>query len=790
MVTGSSRCRPLVRASLAVAVGMVMLAGCASHRDLPYLPGGPIVRTHPKPIEGGFYENFDRRAHSIDITQVEVASPVKRQVVLVATVRDKDGKPLPCRRVHWILSRGGVGDLVEVDESGWTPTRGNIVTNTFAETFTNVFDHVLDRGTSDTSDDIHLKQGQTWAAITAPIEGDTFVTAYAPGVYNWQKHKAFATIHWVDANFAFPASGCRPSGRPVPLVTRVTRASDGTPLSGWTVRYTLRKDGPAARLSAGRGGAAEVKTNDRGEALVSLAQAKPIKIGTSIVDIVLLKPVWDKCCKNLVLKTMGKGQVRIQWDLAQLQIAKKGPAKAVVCSEVCEYVITVRNASECAAAAGVVVTDTLPAQMGFVSSEPAAKPRGNKISWNLGTLKPGEAKQITLRLKPKAAGTARNVATATATGLKPVTAEVVTKLAAMQLKVTKRALKPVVFLGEEAVFEIKITNTGTIPSSAVQLVDTFDKRGLQAKGGPKVKKIVLDVPALAPGQASERILLSLKTMAAGQFTNTVQLTGKGCVGTVTAKATVKVVEAKLAVKKTGPTRTFLKKKVPLTITVSNPAKPGSGADATNVVLVDKLPAGTSFVSADSKGVFAGGKVQWQIGTLKPGQSKTVKLLLQAEKKGKFVNTVVATADRGLHATDDHAVVVKGVAALLIEVIDTVDPVMFWPGSSEKTSYVITVTNQGTSAAEKIRLTFEVPRELKFLSTEGPTQFKTRKMRGRTVIVYDPVPSIGVGTKATFKVFCEASKPGDARFRATMSSDSDLLTQKVVEEESTHVYSGQ
>jgi len=102
-----------------------------------------VQQTHAKPPEGGYYGNWDPFAVSLEVTPVEAVNPVRTQHVLVATVRDKDGEPLPNRRVEWILAEGSIGNIIEVDESGLRASRGYKVTEKYAVSHTNNDKHVL-----------------------------------------------------------------------------------------------------------------------------------------------------------------------------------------------------------------------------------------------------------------------------------------------------------------------------------------------------------------------------------------------------------------------------------------------------------------------------------------------------------------------------------------------------------------------------------------------------------------------------------------------------------------------
>src|SRR5262245_35350026 len=153
-MTARSRSTLRLRVSLiAMAGAAAALLGCRNSMPhsftWPY--SGDQVQSHPKPPEGGYYTNWDPYAVSLEVTPLEDVNPVRTQHVLIATVRDKDGKALPNRRVEWILSRGdnAVGEIVEVDESGWRASRGYKVDNLYAVSHTNNGPHVLDRGNDD-----------------------------------------------------------------------------------------------------------------------------------------------------------------------------------------------------------------------------------------------------------------------------------------------------------------------------------------------------------------------------------------------------------------------------------------------------------------------------------------------------------------------------------------------------------------------------------------------------------------------------------------------------------------
>ena len=272
----------------------------ASLRSLPEAAG-----TAYKEVPAG-QAAFDPVA--VTLTPQVTVAPVGSEVILLAGVVGPDGRYYRMNeRVEWLISPGSVGEFVELDKgSYWNLFLGDFtfprkLSSIHAVGSTSRKDLRLTRGTPDPTDDVLVARGQTWVAVSSPMEGSTYVTAYAREVYGWNQHKQSAVIHWVDARVEFPVPAIVAPGGRHTLTTTVRRQSDGSPAAGYRVRYTIG-DAPAGELpapalpsgaSAGTGRrraqSVEVETNAAGQASVEVSQPQPVA-GTTRVDIQVIRP--------------------------------------------------------------------------------------------------------------------------------------------------------------------------------------------------------------------------------------------------------------------------------------------------------------------------------------------------------------------------------------------------------------------------------------------------------------------------------------------------------------------
>lgn len=186
-----------------------------------------------------------------------------------------------------------------------------------------------------------------------------------------------------------------------------------------------------------------------------------------------------------------------------LKIVKTGD-KLQYLGKTAKYEVAVTNTGD-TTLTEVVVTDTPAAQMTLVTAE-GATISGNRATWNIGTLKVGESRNLALAATAKAAGEYANSASvSTAQGLRE-TAQVSTAWRGISGILLEKADDPdPVQVGESVKYTVRITNQGSADDTNVKVVVTFPReiKPISAQGGTVDGQTVTfpAVPRLAPKQA-------------------------------------------------------------------------------------------------------------------------------------------------------------------------------------------------------------------------------------------------------------------------------------------------
>ncbi|MCX7825755.1 MAG: DUF11 domain-containing protein, partial [Verrucomicrobiae bacterium] len=274
---------------------------------------------------------------------------------------------------------------------------------------------------------------------------------------------------------------------------------------------------------------------------------------------------------------------------------------------------------------------------------------------------------------------------------------------------------------------------------------------------------------LEPGK-SKQVQITLKALQRDRFTDRAVADSSNA-GQVASEATTVVTQPALQIQKTGTKQQFINRTATYDIVVSNPGD----APLSNVVVTDNAPPGNRILSAEG-GTVSGNQATWRLATLGPGDKRTLRLTLTSPVAGTFENRVSATAG-DLSASASASTLWKGYAGLLLEMIDTVDPVEI----GQTTDYIVTITNQGTAPDTNIKAVMQLPPQMELVSFSGATKGHAE---GRT-ITFDPYPKLDPKQAVRWTIKAKAVTAGDAR--AAVRYTSDLIKSPVLKEESTHTY---
>jgi uncharacterized repeat protein (TIGR01451 family) len=449
-----------------------------------------------------------------------------------------------------------------------------------------------------------------------------------------------------------------------------------------------------------------------------------------------------------------------------------------------KYLIYVENHSH-VCAHHVLVRNPIPANAKFVNAIPTPLTRAPELRWDLGTLKPGECRDIILVLKPIGEGEVKNCARVQFEHGQCVCTKVGPHGAGLKgpprrpgrepgLRLRKNGPAQAI-LNETLTYELTVTNTGDKELTGIKVTDTLPD-GLEH--ATKKKVLTWDIETLAAGE-SRTIEYRVVAKKKGRLCNEAvavagKLTGK-------ARGCVLVGEANMTLTKTGPKRQYVNLPATYFLTVRNTGTIPLG----NVAISDPLPAQTTFVRADNGGRLVNNEVQWVISTLEPGSSRTVEIALKAQAAGVVRNQATATADHGLSAKAEAITEFRGESALLVELVKRADPVEV----DSETSYIITIQNQGMVPATNIEIKALIPNEMALVRARGPADNRLgERTKEGQILLFDPLKTLAVDATARYEIFARAQRPGDIRLKVEVTADQLKAGGPVHEEESTTIYS--
>lgn len=290
-------------------------------------------------------------------------------------------------------------------------------------------------------------------------------------------------------------------------------------------------------------------------------------------------------------------------------------------------------------------------------------------------------------------------------------------------------------IGKPAKFVIKLRNVGQRPAEDVQVIDEIPQgtelMGTTPQADSNGGQIQWNLGSLSPGE--ERSLeIELMPTEEGDI---------GSVAKVTfathASAKTRCTRPQLAIRLSSPPEVLVGRQQPVTIELHNP---GTG-DATGVMLIENVPDNVSHQ--------AGPVLEFEVGTLRAGETRRMELILTAEKAGRVVNVMTAQADGNLHVQQqvEFEVVAPSLA------VDIDGPAKRY---LERTAtYTVTVDNPGTAPARDVQLVTKLPTGMQFRGANNLGQYDSA-----THSVYWSLAELPAGEKGVVELVTLPVQPGD------------------------------
>jgi uncharacterized repeat protein (TIGR01451 family) len=318
----------------------------------------------------------------------------------------------------------------------------------------------------------------------------------------------------------------------------------------------------------------------------------------------------------------------------------------------------------------------------------------------------------------------------------------------------EKTAPPEIQVGKPATFKIKVRNVGQVAASAVEIHDEIPKgtrllsTNPQASQSVRGGELVWSLGTMPPGE-ERSVEVQVMPMEEGEIGSvaTVQLGAQASARTVATKP-------QLAIEAQAPKQVLVGEPVNLAITVSNP---GTGV-ATGVVLEERIPPGLQHP--------AGTELEYEIGVLKPKESRQLQLQLAAVRPGPVSNVLAARGEGGLKA--EHRTELAVIAPQLEIAVDGPKRRFL----EREAIYSVSISNPGTAPAQKVELVAQLPPGLKFVSANNAGRYDDKAR-----LVHWQLDELPVKETGMVKVVTLPIESGEQKLHVTATTAKGLSAEK-------------
>ncbi|MCI0332284.1 MAG: hypothetical protein L0228_03535 [Planctomycetes bacterium] len=306
-------------------------------------------------------------------------------------------------------------------------------------------------------------------------------------------------------------------------------------------------------------------------------------------------------------------------------------------------------------------------------------------------------------------------------------------------------------VGKPAKFVVRVRNIGGQAAEGVVIRDEVPHGTKLVSTTPEAQNagghIVWELDKLSPGE-DRTVEMQLMPVSEGEV---------GSVATVSysAQASVKTkcTMPQLAIRMTAPAKVMIGQEQRVKIELRNP---GSG-DASGVMLFENVPQNVKHA--------AGPALEFEIGTLRAGETRELELVLMAEKAGKTVNVLSAKADGNLQVQQqvEFEVIAPGLT------VDVAGPERRY--LERPATYEVSVENPGTAPAHDVRIVTKLPKGLRFVRANNMGEYDAA-----THAVYWSLAELPEGEKGTVELVAMPIEAGPQTLEVESKAGQGLADQ--------------
>ncbi len=450
----------------------------------------------------------------------------------------------------------------------------------------------------------------------------------------------------------------------------------------------------------------------------------------------------------------------------ELKIEKIAPPNATL-NQPMVYTIVIRNIGE-SAANSVLVEDQVPMGTKLSGTIPRAELTGKKLIWRLGTIKPGEQKEIQVKVVPVAEGQVGSIATVN------FSAEVASRTTIATPKLSlKLTAAPQARVNETVTLNFQITNNGSVDASRVVLRNVIPENLKLADVSER--DLEYEIGTIPAGK-TQTVQLPLTTLRPGKAVNRAIITTEGATA-AEQQVEINVIGQVVGLSRHGQTNWFVGRPIEFENRLTN----NSLNPTNNTVIVESLPSTVDFVSASDGGRLDPKQrtVTWHIPHLDPNQTLALKIKVVPKAIGNHAGSVHVTENSRKGAVTDYQFKAIGTSDLKIEFAEKAEA--YSKGEQFTTRMVI--RNKGSGAASKVAVRVTLPAELQFVSVRGPASHTTS---GREII-FEPINEIGGQGNVHFDLTLKAINVGDSKLQVELQSDQ--FKKPLTHEEALVIFGG-